>query len=332
MIYHYSVWSTGTAYGADSLLGRIGIYGVSVFYVLSGLTLFHVYHTMQPTGEELKKFFLKRIFRIFPLLWIATIGAMIVTENYHTWQKIALNLTGIFGFIKWEAYIATGAWSIGNELVFYVFFPIFIWLSRKSKIGFYALSLLIAVIAAYFTFMLLTPAQTLGEQWKNYIHPLNQLYLFLSGFWIGWLFYNLTPKPILMRAVLVIALLAFVFVPAEGSQVSLVTGWERVGFSVLCLIICIAFYKGKLALPGVANKVMSLLGEVSYSIYLLHPILYWALAGYFQLQGNDRFWAVPVTLIVSIITYYAIERPLMNIGGYVVKNKSSIVSSEAAKV
>ncbi|MCB0760440.1 MAG: acyltransferase family protein, partial [Flavobacteriales bacterium] len=57
MIYHYLTWTLGK-FSADDFLGRLGVYGVSVFYVLSGLTLYYVYfHKMQPTRQELVSFF-----------------------------------------------------------------------------------------------------------------------------------------------------------------------------------------------------------------------------------------------------------------------------------
>ena len=44
MIYHYSWFVLGQKYTSDNVIGRIGIYGVSLFYVLSGLTMFLVYY------------------------------------------------------------------------------------------------------------------------------------------------------------------------------------------------------------------------------------------------------------------------------------------------
>ena len=43
MIYHYFLWTFGK-FSADTFIGRLGIYGVSIFYVLSGLTLYYVYY------------------------------------------------------------------------------------------------------------------------------------------------------------------------------------------------------------------------------------------------------------------------------------------------
>ena len=42
LLYHYSTWDKGNDFidfDAANLLGRIGIYGVSIFFVLSGTAL-----------------------------------------------------------------------------------------------------------------------------------------------------------------------------------------------------------------------------------------------------------------------------------------------------
>src|SRR5262245_60491552 len=73
MLYHYLTWTLGI-FPADTIVGRVGIYGVSTFYVLSGLTLYYVYYgKMKPSAQDTAAFFKKRIFRIFPLLWLVTI-------------------------------------------------------------------------------------------------------------------------------------------------------------------------------------------------------------------------------------------------------------------
>jgi exopolysaccharide production protein ExoZ len=42
MAFHYVSWSFVKP-GADSLLGKLGIYAVSIFYILSGVSLSFVY-------------------------------------------------------------------------------------------------------------------------------------------------------------------------------------------------------------------------------------------------------------------------------------------------
>jgi len=62
---------------ADSFIGRLGIYAVSVFFILSGLSLAHVYHASVNDIKSYLFFMIKRIFRIWPLLWIALVLVML---------------------------------------------------------------------------------------------------------------------------------------------------------------------------------------------------------------------------------------------------------------
>jgi len=41
-IYHFNLWTFGEQ-TTDTFIERVGIYGVSIFYILSGLTLYCVY-------------------------------------------------------------------------------------------------------------------------------------------------------------------------------------------------------------------------------------------------------------------------------------------------
>lgn len=304
MIYHFFSWSFGH-FNADSLLGKFGIYGVSIFYILSGLTLYHVYHnSLELNVDGLKKFAKKRIIRIFPLLWLVTIVTVVLFNRNPDLFDLFLNLTGTFGFIRWDKYFSPGVWSIGNELVFYVFFPIFIYLSRYSKTAFILFSLLISGITIYFTFFLLDPSVKLETQWKNYINPLNQVFLFLSGFIIGYLFINKEIRNVISISLIAIGALIFYFYPSSGNVISIVTGFPRIILSACCILICLGFYKSVFNLPSLIHKPLVILGEISYSVYLLHPIVYNCF-NYFR-SHLDSHWIIVISIIASLIASYIV--------------------------
>src|SRR5262245_50221339 len=204
MVYHYLTWTLGE-FPANHFMGRIGIYGVSLFYVLSGLTLFHVYHhKMRISLEDVISFFKKRIFRIFPLLWLATITAIVLSKQSPNLYNLFLNLTGLFGFVKWDTYFSAGAWSVGNELVFYVLFPFLIFFKRLGK-GFLILpGILLLLLYVYFAFVKLNSELSIYEQWRNYVNPLNQAFLFFGGFLTGVLFTNTRVNDAVVGATLVL--------------------------------------------------------------------------------------------------------------------------------
>lgn len=274
MIYHYITWTAGK-FNADTIIARIGIYGVSIFYVLSGLTLYYVYHNrMQPSVADLQDFFKKRILRIYPLLWLATLLTIIVSDKEFMLSKFLLNLSGLFGFIKWNEYYATGAWSIGNELVFYCFFPLFIWFTKISRWLLALCGLIFLTLYIYFAFIKLNPNLPLVEQWDIYVNPFNQVFLFLSGYLIGLLFTATNLKDATLYLLVSISVALFIFYPTSTEVIDIVTGSNRLVFTLTCILICLFFYKANLKLPTWLHKVLSILGETSYSLYLIHPIVF----------------------------------------------------------
>jgi exopolysaccharide production protein ExoZ len=319
MIYHYSSWSFGR-YDAGDTLGRIGIYGVSIFYVLSGLTLYHVYYeNMNGTKEDLKQFYIKRIFRIFPLLWLTIFMDSLLRLKMPDLYTLFLNLTGLFGIIKWDAYIGTGVWSIGNELSFYLFFPVFIILAKRNRIAFFLLSTVLLAVYIYFAYFKLPQYVTFeGDAWYYYIHPLNQVFLFLGGFLIGWVFEKRDVNVYVLTGLAIAAMTLFILYPVDGERVNMIKGNTRIAFTTICFVLCFCFYKMKVNLPSWIDTPLSKLGEYSYSLYLLHPLV-WYFFGYVKLilplPPIVKFIiCVVISLIASRIVYLRYEKFFMGKG------------------
>lgn len=317
MIYHY--FYELSDFNAGNFMGKLGVYGVVLFYILSGLTLYHVYsEKMKPTIAELMTFFKRRVFRIFPLLWLVTIATVFVRFQDPSFKLLFVNLSGLFGFIKWDAYIATGAWSIGNELVFYVFFPVFIFLLNKSKFGFTFFSSVLFLIFIYFTFYKLNSNIPLSEQWVNFVNPLNQVFIFLSGFLVGYLFKEKRLSNFTSLAILISGICLFVFFKASGDTINIVTGYNRLIFTASSILICLGFYKISFQLPSFIHKPLSLLGEASYSVYLIHPVIYSAVFLINESLNISQvvatYISIVITLIVSVIVYQYFEKYFMQLG------------------
>lgn len=81
MVYHYSTWTWGEL-APSSFLGRVGIYGVAIFYVLSSIKLSYIYSLqLMLSKADMLDFYMKRFFRIFPLLWLATIVSILLSKH-----------------------------------------------------------------------------------------------------------------------------------------------------------------------------------------------------------------------------------------------------------
>lgn len=116
LIYHYSYWS-----GVRSpALSFVGIYAVEIFFVISGLSLKIAYdQTDFSKRSELRPFFIKRAFRIFPLLFFATLP----TKNLDPLELLA-TFTVVPIIVEPSQAAVVGGWSLGVEFGCYLVFPL----------------------------------------------------------------------------------------------------------------------------------------------------------------------------------------------------------------
>nr|WP_279549733.1 acyltransferase [Leucobacter weissii] len=315
MAYHLASWEHGPQ-PADTVLGRVGIYGVSVFYILSGLTLQHVYADRMGTIRSVRGFFIRRGFRIFPLLWAVTLLAVALSQQPPDPADLALNLTGLFGFVAWDTYFSPGVWSIGNELVFYAMFPI-IALAARRPWSLWVAGAVLGGVYLLFAFGILSASVPLSEQWSHYINPLGQAFLFFLGVLIGRLLGSVRlPRPA-AHALLWGGVAAFVLLPTGAEQIDLVTGWNRLAFTALCAALVIAVYKMPVSLPRPLHVPLVTLGHISYAVYLLHPLVHEIL----ERLGADVLppallipLAMALTLAAAYLSYRCLEIPLNRLG------------------
>lgn len=324
MCYHLISWSFGHG-DASSPIARLGIYGVTIFYVLSGLTLYHVYSaTMGPTWRDIGSFAKKRLFRIYPLLWLALILSILLIylkgSGEVSFYQIVINFTGTFGFFDWDNTLTAGEWSIGNELVFYVMFPLFMLVAKRFS-SFIALLIALHLgIYLYFTFWLIDPSVSLPDQWGTFINPLNQSFYFLAGFLIGYFFKERKYSDKVAVGLILLGLILFLFTPATGMRVNLIIGVPRLLLTLSCILICLGAYKFTAKVPHLIHKPLVFLGEISYSLYLLHPLVFQALTlVYVALLAQGI--ALPATsvaaltffmaIFVSYLSYRFVEKPFI---------------------
>jgi peptidoglycan/LPS O-acetylase OafA/YrhL len=183
MICHLVGWEIAQQ-DASTLLGRLGAYGVSMFFILSGLSIALVYHGFIAGGSTASRFFVRRIFRIWPLMWIVVIIAAVTHAAQGdpvSWKVVAINLTTLFGFIKPTAYINTGAWSIGNEMVYYALTPVILAVYDRSTRSGNVLTGATVLVGLVFSHVLLDAQVPIAEQWGTYVNPFNNLFLYCGG-------------------------------------------------------------------------------------------------------------------------------------------------------
>lgn len=326
MIYHLVSWEIFVSPNhpeAGSVLGNFGIYGVSIFFVLSGLSMGIVYNNYIKDFYTSFTFFVRRLFRLLPLLWIAiavVVGIGFILNGQIDIYKIFLNVTLLFGFVAPGEYINIGAWSIGNETFYYAFTPFLIMLyARHKQLGNLAVLGLFAV-GMYFAFYALDPNKSLSTQWQTYINPFNNFFLYACGLALYYNFHNVNMKNI-ANALVLISLAILCFYPVAGDQISITTGFNRVIFALASIALTLGFYKLEIDLPNWFARPFANLGEATYGVYILHPVVYMFVNKVVHQPVLCVVVTSIITIIVANISYQVYEKPFIKIGKKVTSQK-----------
>ncbi|GLK87896.1 acyltransferase [Pseudomonas turukhanskensis] len=329
MAYHFTSWS-GLPQESESILGRLGIYAVSMFYILSGLSLALVYSGRINNGADIRDFAIKRAFRIIPLFWLVI--SLSVAERFLVSHfrgapvdlsvfEVFANYSFLFGFLDPSLALTTGGWSIGNEVFFYVCFPFVILLAAKNRATIPLFFAVTTAIAIYFAYSALSPGKTLNEQWPTYVNSLNQIFLFASGIAIAC--YKTQIAALLNKAWMSLALigigcLVFCLYPITGDRINLVTAEERFILSAACMVVVAAVLTFNPSFENIGAAGLRVLGESSYALYLLHPKVYLVTNAIGTKLGAGKIViavaAVLVTLVASWLTYRLFETFFINAG------------------
>lgn len=127
----------------------IGNAGVDVFFVISGFLITGILlknkESVASNGTSLKKFYIRRFFRIFPIYYLYLLFAAIffwaLCKDSMSW---ALTYTiNIYAAHHQEPMFFAHLWSLSVEEQFYIFWPCFILFTPRK----YLLHLIIGVIA-----------------------------------------------------------------------------------------------------------------------------------------------------------------------------------------
>lgn len=307
-----------------------GYLGVDLFFLLSGFILTYVYFdTMErPSGRKFAIFMWHRFIRLYPVHIAVLVGLVIVVLGA---ERLGLNLRSpeafTFGALPWQVLLVHAwgvtdqvswnvpSWSISAEWFAYLCFPLVtVGLGRVRD-----LRLLLAIAAASLGAAALIFSMAGWGLSGAWIAP-SALVRIAGSFVCGAALCRyavlrgaLERKSTFNDAAAMIALAAFLVLPSFGAP----------DFALIALL---AVFISTLAMSsGVTARLFSLaamvwLGEISYSLYMVHFPVLRALSIVFK---PDRLAAmgpaaaigvyclsIGICVAVAAALYYLVERPL----------------------
>ncbi|WP_340588366.1 acyltransferase [Erythrobacter alti] len=308
-----------------------GSLGVDIFFVLSGFVLAYVYATkVLDRTFNYREFLINRIARVYPLHLATMFALLLPLTLFHalglqisgtqqldgrgSYDPVLTIFTHLFAVHAWGfdpiTYFNGPSWSISAEWFAYLLFPVFgVAFLRTGLMAstVMASALLIAVSSVAFGWLGVSPAAL----------P--------SGYGI----WRILPE-------FAIGLVAYRYWREAKSS----WGWVLIGLGFATLILDPTKFTVPLGAAGVVvgfamvrfdSRVLHFLGKISYSTYMIHALVIFALlpviSRFPTYQIGVLASAIVVTLIGSIASYYWVEVPARNLLRNIVRARA--ISSPA---
>jgi peptidoglycan/LPS O-acetylase OafA/YrhL len=333
-LYSYH-WRFGAAFGIDDWLRPAnpllavlaeGHTAVSLFMVLSGFIL--TYGSLD-AAVEWRGFIRNRLLRTYPLFLLLVFAAIAVTPaafDLRAFVQTVGGLANLPGALVAPPFTSM-LWTIAIEWQFYVLFPLLLAVFKPGWTRALLGMLTVLLVVRAMVVLAGGNAREIG-----YLTILGRLDQFLVGMWAAW-FFRMHPLSrarggVLAAVALATAGLALWWFNAAG-------GWPtapawKVAWPTLEAVLWAAFVIGYIDLANAAtgawSRWMARIGEISYSIYLVHFVV---VSGLLQLAWlraftgrpvvdallNTLLLALPLTLAISALTYRWVELPFLRLRG-----------------
>ena len=293
-----------------------GASGVDLFFVISGFIMLYTCEGRFGQPGAAGDFLLRRLIRIVPLYWLCTLAvlALALTGAFYKAKIITAGATfnSLF-FLPTDHLLLGVGWTLQYEMYFYLIFAGCLSLGTAG-LTIFALPLTLSIMIVIGQFLPAGPAQVF------FSNPIALEFSF--GIWLAYLYSrDLLPK---INPWLVIFLgcagiaISAIFAPSDGTS-GLAPQLRFLAWGVPALMIVYAGLSvGRVS--SRAGRLLPLLGNASYSIYLTHAIVMTSYAKLIKTESFSHYlpplaWmavAVAVALAIGIATYKLVEQPANN--------------------
>jgi peptidoglycan/LPS O-acetylase OafA/YrhL len=304
-------------WGKIPFIGIIGKLGVVLFFVLSGFLITYLLLTEEHTHKKIsiRKFYLRRMLRIWPLYFLIIILAFLILPNINLFTLPGCGKDVIYSnlFLKLFLYAiffpnlvfsfvpyASHTWSIGTEEQYYLVWPIILKYFKKHRI-----ILMLFIIFSYLAF-----GSILSTHYSDDLPFRDIIRLFwprfnidcmaIGGIYAILLFQkNRFLKLIQNNTIFYLTLILVIFLMIKGIYIQY---FHYESYAVLFGIIILNFASNDRIKISLENRLLNYLGNISYGLYMYHPIgIVLAIAISTSIGFTTNWLIYPLSFILTII-------------------------------
>lgn len=295
---------------------NFGRFGVVLFFFVSG---FVIPNSFPNSSAPIRDFAISRFFRLYPAYWVSIVVVLLIAPAMEgrtfPLSQVLANVTMLQMFIN-IANLNIGYWTLAVELIFYVgciaLFAIGLLRARGTAICIVCAASLSAIVA--FPFIK-----------SHLVWGLLELMLDLTAMFFGKVVRDAVIGKRLQWPYVAICTLLYVLYASACA-------YRRYGVDYQDNFFCAygmgAAYIGAafvfLAFAALgergASSVLSFVGRISYSVYLMGPYVLVVIVQYSGTGRSPGQWSLfvigvgLVSILVSWLNYLAVEKPMVTVG------------------
>lgn len=316
MLFHYRFYlrsqvENGTTIW-DALFGW-GIIGVDIFFIISGFIMVYTTQNYTQSLFSTKRFLINRAIRIFPMYYVGLLITFLLSgamSTFHYPEKVQ-NLLSALTFTVYKTditphYIDDGGmynirWTLNYEVYFYIAFSVCLLVKHRllALIGFSAL--MICLIPAIAGFQPTTSIQGYPFHSPTLGLLTNPVFLeFIIGAIVGYLYLklkNITSSTKIQAIASFISLSLFMYViyGIYNESLRAFNTESAIILGIFILFITLADPLLKKYIP----HILTYLGDISFSLYLLHGAIGSAVMKRMELFELSNYKGI-VTVVIAI--------------------------------
>lgn len=341
----------GLKYLNSGFINIIGKLGVVLFFVLSGFLITYLLLVEKEVTQTIgiKKFYVRRILRIWPLYYLIILTALFVfpsigflqlpgfdkTDLYHNFSLKVICYLLIFPNLVISALgvvpFASHTWSIGTEEQFYIIWPL---LMKKIN---NKVALMISIILIYIGARFLLgrhPESALMTGINDYLKatPIDCMAIGGAFSLVGFSNHKwmLQIKKVLFdKRIQIAVFIITVALMAKGTDFH---HYQYEIYALLFGVLIINLALNKNTFLNLEESWLNYLGKISYGLYMYHPfVIIVSLKILIALQHTSNTYLYPLsiglTIVLASVSYHFFEKPFIT-----KKVKyTTVVSGEDAK-